>query len=418
VKGKEQKDQSENSSSNFEYFILGCIVLNTIFLCMEYYDAPKTYKSFLNVGNNVFVGIFTLEAILKILAHGFSYYWHIDWNKFDFIIVLLSLLSSYEGLFSFNVTALRIIRVARLLRMIKTSKGLRHLLKTLYMSLGNIVNVGLLMFLIFFTFAVAGMGLFGSVPHGKFINKNTNFESFYLGVMTLFRASTGESWNGIMHDTSAGGKTILSVIFWVSFVLIAFFIFMNVFIAVIYENFNDIMSSEDPKDVLNLKRKDIKNFLNTWAQIVPNGAHMMPTIKFAEFLRKLPPPLGFKDLNMDDAKLNRIIQCFNIRDHQGEVYFPEVMWVIFHSVAGNNDTKVHNCEPVINLMKQLKRKYKRFKNKKLSPDLLVCNKYFKTEITVSKYLCAKKIVDRWREIKKKRAEEEEKKKDREPKKVA
>lgn len=51
MKGKEQKDQSENSSSNFEYFILGCIVLNTIFLCMEYYDAPKTYKSFLNVGN-------------------------------------------------------------------------------------------------------------------------------------------------------------------------------------------------------------------------------------------------------------------------------------------------------------------------------------------------------------------------------
>lgn len=78
------------------------------------------------------------------------------------------------------------------------------------------------------------------------------------------------------------------------------------------------------------------------------------------------------------------------------------MWVIFHSVAGNNDTKVHTCEPVQNLMKQLKRKYKLFKNKKLSPDLLVCNKYFKTDITVSKYLCAKKIVDRWRVIKEER----------------
>lgn len=87
------------------------------------------------------------------------------------------------------------------------------------------------------------------------------------------------------------------------------------------------------------------------------------------------------------------------------------MWVIFHSVAGNNDTKVHNCEPVINLMKQLKRKYKRFKNKKLSPDLLVCNKYFKTDITVSKYLCAKKIVDRWREIKDKKAKDEKAKAD-------
>jgi hypothetical protein len=93
--------------------------------------------------------------------------------------VILSLVSLNEGLFNFNVTALRIIRVARLLRMIKTSKGLRHLLKTLYLSLGNIVNVGLLMFLIFFTFAVAGMDLFGEVPHGDFINEDANFESFY-----------------------------------------------------------------------------------------------------------------------------------------------------------------------------------------------------------------------------------------------
>lgn len=309
VKGppKNGQEQNENSSSKFEYIILFCIVLNTVFLCMEYYNSPAPYQNFLNIGNLIFVGIFTIECILKICAHGFKYYWHIDWNKFDFIIVIMSLVAIDESLFSFNVTALRIIRVARLLRMIKTSKGLRHLLKTLYMSLGNIVNVGLLMFLIFFTFAVAGMGLFGTVPHGEFVNKDANFETFYMAVVTLFRASTGESWNGIMHDCSSGGKTVLSVIFWISFVLMAFFIFMNVFIAVIYENFNDIMSSEDPKDVLNLKRKDIKNFLNTWAMIVPDGSHFMPTIRFAEFLRKLPPPLGFKDLNMDDAKLNRII---------------------------------------------------------------------------------------------------------------
>lgn len=202
VKGKDQKEQSENSTSKFEYFILLCIVFNTVFLCLEYYNAPPMYQRALDTGNNVFVVIFTIEAFLKISAHGISYYWHIDWNKFDLIIVILSLVSIYEGLFSFNVTALRIIRVARLLRMIKTSKGLRHLLKTLYMSLGNIMNVGLLMFLIFFTFAVAGMGLFGTVKHKDFINENANFETFYMAIITLFRASTGESWNGIMHDCS------------------------------------------------------------------------------------------------------------------------------------------------------------------------------------------------------------------------
>lgn len=81
------------------------------------------------------------------------------------------------------------------------------------------------------------------------------------------------------------------------------------------------------------------------------------------------------------------------------------MWVIFHSVAGNNDTKVHNCEPVINLMKQLKRKYK-FLGKKINPDTLVCNKYFKTDITVSKYLCAIKILNKLKELRQKRLDRE------------
>lgn len=84
--------------------------------------------------------------------------------------------------------------------MVKTSEGLRTLLKTLYMSIGNILNTAALLALLIFTFTVAGMSLFGEVPEGEFINENVNFKSFYLSLMTLWRASTGESWNGIMHD--------------------------------------------------------------------------------------------------------------------------------------------------------------------------------------------------------------------------
>lgn len=148
-------------NNKFEYFIMFIIVLNTLFLCMDYYNAPKTYKQAINTGNIVFVAIFTLECVLKLFGYNFRYYWHENWNKFDLVIVILSLISLDSRLFNFNVTALRIIRAARLLRMVKTSKGLRHLLKTLYLSLSNIMNVGALLFLIFFTFTVAGMDLFG-----------------------------------------------------------------------------------------------------------------------------------------------------------------------------------------------------------------------------------------------------------------
>jgi len=79
------------------------------------------------------------------------------------IIVFLSLLTlddSWLLELRFNVTALRIIRVARLLRMIKTSEGIRQLLKTLFMSIMNILNTGALLLLIFFTFSIVGMSIF------------------------------------------------------------------------------------------------------------------------------------------------------------------------------------------------------------------------------------------------------------------
>ena len=140
------------------------IVINTGFLCIDYYGKPDVLKDVLEIANYTFVSIFTYEMILKIIAHGFQYYWHVNWNKFDFIIVILSLIAINEDLITslkINVTCLRIIRVSRLLRMVKTSDSLRGLLKTLYMSLGNILTTAILLLLLLFTFAVAGMSLFG-----------------------------------------------------------------------------------------------------------------------------------------------------------------------------------------------------------------------------------------------------------------
>lgn len=190
-------------SQAFEYVVMTAIVINTFFLCIDYYGKSDELAQILDRSNLSFVIFFTIEMTLKITAYGFKYYWYVNWNKFDFIIVIMSLVSLNENLLetlNFNPTALRIIRVSRLLRMVKTSEGLRTLLKTLFMSLGNILNTAALLMLIFFTFSVAGMSLFGKVPAGEFIGENVSFTSFYLAMMTLWRASTGESWNGIMHD--------------------------------------------------------------------------------------------------------------------------------------------------------------------------------------------------------------------------
>lgn len=157
---------------------MAAIAINTVFLCIDYYDKPDSLRQILDIANLTFVIIFTVEMVLKITAYGFRYYWHVNWNKFDCIIVVMSLFAlnqtSLQNL-NFNVTALRIIRASRLLRMVKTSQGLRSLLKTLYMSLGNILNTASLLTLILFTFSVAGMSLFGSITDSEYFDKNKNF---------------------------------------------------------------------------------------------------------------------------------------------------------------------------------------------------------------------------------------------------
>ena len=90
---------------------------------------------------------------------------------------------------------------------------------TLYLAMNNIANVALLFLLIIFTFAVAGMQLFGDIDEGKYkaINlENLNFKTFYMSITVLVRASTGESWNTIMHDC-AEEKGWVAYAYWMLF---------------------------------------------------------------------------------------------------------------------------------------------------------------------------------------------------------
>jgi hypothetical protein len=149
---------------------------------------------------------------------------------------------------------------------------------------------------------------------------------------------------------------------------------------------------------LALKKKDIKAFQNTWAKYNPMGEIYMRTIRLPDFLRELPPPLGYQGIRIEETKLNKIIFCLNIRDHYGKVYYPEVMWAIFHSIAGMNDDKVLNCEQISNILKLVKKKYKGL-GKKVNLDSLCGNKYYRKDLTAIKYIQAMKILEKWKNFK-------------------
>ena len=98
------------------------------------------------------------------------------------------------------VSVFRVFRVVRLLRLIPKATGLRTLFQTLAFSFPALFNVGGVLSLFFFIYAVAGVQLFGTVRRGDYLDRHANFENFGRALLTLFRISTGESWNAIMYD--------------------------------------------------------------------------------------------------------------------------------------------------------------------------------------------------------------------------
>lgn len=86
-------------SNYFEYSIITIIGLNTIFLCIDFHGEPSVLAKVIEIGNIIFISIFAFEALLKLIGFGPRYYFLDTWNRFDFIIVILSIIAIDEDIF-------------------------------------------------------------------------------------------------------------------------------------------------------------------------------------------------------------------------------------------------------------------------------------------------------------------------------
>ena len=106
--------------------------------------------------------------------------------------------------------ALRTVRVLRIIRTVKSAKGLKTLLTTLLLSLPALANISTIFAIVLVLFSILGMNLFGHVAYGDYLNADANFCTFPVAMLTMLRCSTGESWNGIMHDSMARPGDVFS----------------------------------------------------------------------------------------------------------------------------------------------------------------------------------------------------------------
>ena len=148
----------------FDGGILLCIVLNTVVLALKWYDDPALLPSINEKINFVFAGIFTVEAIIKLIAYG-KYYFDSGWNVFDFVIVIGTIGGIMVGQLSSvsigpQTTIIRSFRIGRIFRIIKKAQNLKRIFTTFIVTIPSLANVGGLLFLLLYLYAVLGVFLF------------------------------------------------------------------------------------------------------------------------------------------------------------------------------------------------------------------------------------------------------------------
>ncbi|XP_063172553.1 voltage-dependent N-type calcium channel subunit alpha-1B-like [Candoia aspera] len=289
----------------FEYFIMVMIALNTIVLMMKFYGAPEPYEDMLKCLNIVFTSMFSLECVLKIIAFGALNYFRDAWNIFDFVTVLGSitdiLVTEIADNF-INLSFLRLFRAARLIKLLRQGYTIRILLWTFVQSFKALPYVCLLIAMLFFIYAIIGMQVFGNIAlnDDSSINRHNNFQTFLQALMLLFRSATGEAWHEIMlaclsnqpcdeHSNLSRNEcgSDFAYFYFVSFIFLCSFLMLNLFVAVIMDNFEYLT-----RDSSILGPHHLDEFIRVWAEYDPAACCRIHYKDMYNLFRAIAPPLG------------------------------------------------------------------------------------------------------------------------------
>ena len=233
----------------FNNVVIGMILATAIGLGMDT-DAELRARFGELIGwvYQVALAVFVVEAAVKLtaVAPRFERYFRDGWNLFDFSVLVLALIPA-TGQFALIARLARLLRVLRLATVVPQ---LRVIIATLIRSLPGLGHVMLLLLVLYYVYAVAGVHLFSD-------HDPTHWRSLGIALLTLFRVMTLEDWTDVMYV--AMELHPMSWLFFISFVLIAAVIMINLVIAVVINNLHDARMEVSPSQgdkTLKAIRKD------------------------------------------------------------------------------------------------------------------------------------------------------------------
>lgn len=224
-------------SQRFQIFISGVIVLNAIVLGIETYVTPDTETFvFLMRINEFFYIIFLIELILRMVSY-FPRplnFFRSGWNIFDFIVIGAALIPAIRA----QAEVLRLLRLARIVRLLRFLPNARVLLSTMGKALPSVLSMVVLVILILFIYGMVGFVMFSDALPQEWGNIGSS-------MMTLFILLTLENFPTYLDQ--AQEVTPFASIFFLSYVLIAAFVVLNLVLGIVVGAMEEAREEEEAR---------------------------------------------------------------------------------------------------------------------------------------------------------------------------
>lgn len=286
--------------SNTHLIMFGLLVGIIAILISEYYPTSLKSDIIRMIFLTVFIFAYLIFVLLKLYAFGTKRFFRRKWDRYALCITLVSFafkIADYliNDSYSFLI-AEKLFYVAMVVLIIPYSRRLDQLLKTAAASLPNMSHLLLVWLVLYFAYGIAFNQIFGITKIGPNGSTVINFRTVPNALVLLFRMSCGEGWNQILDDyimeaplcfhdktgTDCGNRSYALFLF-ISWNILSLFIFANILVSLIYEQFSYLARPEEPA----INRDRIRQFKDSWCKFDPDSKGYIDKADLSDFMYSL-----------------------------------------------------------------------------------------------------------------------------------
>jgi len=221
-------------SSWFDPLMLAIIALNAVTLGLETYDSiDAAIGRELHLANDVILGIFVVELALRMAAFAERPrdFFRSGWNVFDFVVIGASFVPGVRE----NATLLRLVRLLRIVRAVRLLPDLRVLTVAVGRSVPGVASLAAITLLLVYVYGMLGWLIFHE-------HDPANFEDIGQSMVTMFVLLTLE--NLPVYIARGQELSDWTLLFYVSYVLVASFLIFNLFIGIVINSMEEARAIE------------------------------------------------------------------------------------------------------------------------------------------------------------------------------